>query len=230
MSEGTGMVLEGRDIRKSYGQGDTTLEILRGATIGVRRGEVVSVSGPSGSGKSTLLHILGVLDRPDGGRVLIGGRDAWEGSERSRARIRNRSLGFVFQFHHLMEEFTIAENVAMPLLLAGENRRTAMIRAGKLLQQVEMDHRAGHFPSEVSGGERQRTAVARALVREPDVVLADEPTGNLDAVASGRVEKMILELAETRGQAFILATHSRELASRAHRRTFLRGGAVVEEG
>jgi len=230
MSRGDGMVLEGRDIRKSYGQGDTTLEILRGASIGVRQGEVVSVSGPSGSGKSTLLHILGILDRPDGGSVRVGGVDAWKGSERARARLRNRSLGFVFQFHHLLEEFTITENVAMPLLLAGESRRTATERAEELLRQVEMDHRAGHFPSQVSGGERQRTALARALIREPDVVLADEPTGNLDATASGRVEKMILDLAERRGQAFILATHSRELASRAHRRTFLRDGLVVAEG
>ncbi len=229
MSREGGMVLEGEDISKSYGQGDTVLEILKGASIGVRSGEVVSVSGPSGSGKSTLLHILGILDRPDGGTVRIGGTDAWKGSERARARLRNSALGFVFQFHHLLEEFTVVENVAMPLLLAGENRRTAIARAADLLQQVEMDHRAGHFPSQVSGGERQRTAVARALIREPDVVLADEPTGNLDAAASGRVERMILELAGRRGQAFILATHSRELASRAHRRTCLRDGILVEE-
>lgn len=229
MSDGEELVLEARGIRKSYGQGDTTLEILRGASVSVGRGEVVSISGPSGSGKSTLLHILGVLDRPDSGTVLISGRDAWQGSERARARLRNASLGFVFQFHHLLEEFTIAENVAMPLLLAGSPRPKAERRAVELLKQVGMGHRSGHFPSQVSGGERQRTAVARALIRDPEIVLADEPTGNLDSAASARVEGMMLDLAKSRGQAFVLATHSRELSAKAHRRMVLSDGELREE-
>jgi len=229
MSNDSINVLQCNDIKKSYGQGDTTLEILKGISLSVGRGEVVSIAGPSGSGKSTLLHILGILDRPDSGTVLVGGINAWQGSERSRARLRNSSLGFVFQFHHLLEEFTVVENVAMPLMLAGRGRGDSISRAAEILEQVQMDHRAGHFPSQISGGERQRAAVARALVREPDIVLADEPTGNLDAAASGRVEELILDLARMRGQAFVLATHSRELSAKAHRRMLLRDGQLAED-
>ena len=219
-------VLSARNICKSYGSGTSYISILKGAGLEVRSGEVVSIVGPSGSGKSTLLHICGVLDAPDEGTVEIGGVDVWSVSEKRRALIRNRDLGFVFQFHHLLEEFTILENVAMPSLLAGNSRKEALSSSEKLLKEVGLSERLHHFPSQASGGERQRAAVARALILSPSVVLADEPTGNLDAANSAVVENMIMELAEKRGQAFVMATHSMELADRAHRKLLLEEGKL----
>ena len=172
-------VLSCRDVRYSYGKGENGVHVLRGASLDLFPGGLTAVIGPSGSGKSTLLYVLGLLARPDGGTVLIRGRDPWKISEIRRSGLRNRSLGFVFQFHHLLEEFTVAENVAMPCMISGMSRRLSMERAGALLEEVGILHRAGHFPSEVSGGERQRAALARALDMEPSVVLADEPTGHL---------------------------------------------------
>ena len=222
-------VLKAENIWKSYGRDETYLSILRGAELEVSSGEVVSIVGPSGSGKSTFLHVCGILDPPDRGRVLIGDTDAWQAGERQRAEIRNLRLGFVFQFHHLLEEFTLTENVAMPGMLAGMSRRSSLEKALGLLDEVGLSGRGDHFPSQASGGERQRAAVARALIMSPAVVLADEPTGNLDAASSSMVEGLMFQLAETRNQAFVIATHSRELAARAHRRLVLDDGILSRE-
>ncbi|MCK5065703.1 MAG: ABC transporter ATP-binding protein [Candidatus Fermentibacteraceae bacterium] len=221
------IVLSARDIWKSYGTGATFLSILRGACLSIKAGEVVSMVGPSGSGKSTFLHVCGVLDHPDKGIVTVGGTDVWAVNETERARIRNRALGFVFQFHHLLDEFTLLENVAMPSMLAGNSRKDALDAAEQLLDEVGLMGRGEHFPSQASGGERQRAAVARALILSPSVVLADEPTGNLDADNSMLVENLILELAEKRNQAFVIATHNIELADRAHRKLTLEDGILV---
>lgn len=210
-------VLSAVDIWKSYGKGATFLSILRGTCIEISAGEVVSIVGPSGSGKSTFLHVCGVLDPPDRGAISVGGMDVWSVNESRRAKIRNSDLGFIFQFHHLLEEFTLLENVAMPSMLAGNTRKGALDSAALLMEEVGLSGRGQHFPSESSGGERQRAAVARALILSPSVVLADEPTGNLDSASSRIVEDLMLELAERRNQAFIIATHSTDLAGRAHR-------------
>ncbi len=210
-------VLSAVDIWKSYGKGATFLSILRGACIEISAGEVVSIVGPSGSGKSTFLHVCGVLDPPEKGTVSVGCMDVWTVSESRRAKIRNSELGFIFQFHHLLDEFTMLENVAMPSMLAGCSRKDAFDSAAVLLEEVGLSGREQHFPSESSGGERQRAAVARALILSPSVVLADEPTGNLDSANSRIVEDLMFELAARRNQAFIIATHSIELAGRAHR-------------
>jgi lipoprotein-releasing system ATP-binding protein len=219
-------VLSALDIWKSYGNGEDTLSILRGARIEVAPGEVVSIAGPSGSGKSTFLHVCGILDPPDRGTVTVGGVDVWSVSERKRAAIRNADLGFVFQFHHLLDEFTLLENVAMPSMLSGNPRGLSLEMAASLLEEVGLSGRGSHFPSQTSGGERQRAAVARALILSPSVVLADEPTGNLDSASSRKVEDLMLGLAEKRKQAFVIATHSMELAARAHRCLVLDEGVL----
>jgi lipoprotein-releasing system ATP-binding protein len=221
-------VLSARGIWKSFSEGEHSLSILRGAGLDVSAGEVVSITGPSGSGKSTFLHICGILDPPDAGTVEVGGIDAWSVSEGRRAVIRNRSLGFVFQFHHLLEEFTLLENTAMPAMLAGISRRDSLDRARTLLVEVGLEGRASHFPSQTSGGERQRAAVARALILNPAVVLADEPTGNLDKENSMRVEELVFDLSARLSQAFVIATHSHELAARADRCLVLENGVLVE--
>ncbi len=220
-------VLRAEAIWKSYSQGDTYLSILKGIDLSVGRGEVAAIMGPSGSGKSTLLHVIGLLDTPDSGVVTILGEDAWSAGEGRRAVLRNRSIGFVFQFHHLLNEFTILENVAMPAMLAGISRPRSLEMAGQLLEEVDLTARGEHFPSQVSGGERQRAAVARSLVCEPAVILADEPTGNLDAASRSLVEDMLFALAESRNQAFVMVTHSRALADRAHVRYHLTDGCLV---
>jgi len=219
-------VLRAIDIWKSYNEGEESLSILRGASIEVSAGEVVSITGPSGSGKSTFLHVCGVLDPPDRGLVEVAGVDVWNVSESRRARLRNGSLGFVFQFHHLLEEFTLLENAAMPAMLSGISRREALDRARGLLCEVGLESRASHFPSQASGGERQRAAVARALILSPAVVLADEPTGNLDEENGTRVEELVFHLASRLRQAFVIATHSTALAARADRCLVLEAGIL----
>lgn len=223
------VVLSGGDIHYTYERGANALHVLRGASVDLRAGELAAVMGPSGSGKSTLLHVLGLLARPDRGTVLLGGQNPWKMNEARRSRLRNLHLGFVFQFHHLLEEFTVHENVAMPCMISGLSRRRSMEKAEKLLREVGILDRARHFPSQVSGGERQRAALARALVMEPSVVLADEPTGNLDAEATSVVENLMLDLARSRNQAFLIATHSLELAGRCGRILTLDRG-VLRQG
>ena len=219
-------VLEAQDIHCSYGRGETAINVIKGVSLCVNRGEVVAVTGPSGSGKSTLLHALGLLERPDAGKVFVCGLDGWELGGGKRAHLRNRSIGFVFQFHHLLEEFTLLENAAMPCLISGMNRTDSTGKASILLDRVGLSHRLSHLPSRVSGGERQRAALARALVMEPDIVLADEPTGNLDGATSREVEHLIMELASEGGRSFLMATHSIELASAVHRQLFLDSGVL----
>jgi lipoprotein-releasing system ATP-binding protein len=194
-----------------------TLKVLRGIDLTVGAGEMVSLIGPSGVGKSTLLHIIGALDPPSSGQVLIGGRDPYALSEFERARLRNRSLGFVFQFHHLLPEFTALENVAMPLLVGRANPRTALAKARDILGQVGLTDRAEHRPGKLSGGEQQRVAVARALVGSPALVIADEPSGNLDESTATLLHELLYNLKEGAQRAFLIATHNPDLARRSDR-------------
>jgi lipoprotein-releasing system ATP-binding protein len=222
----TAAVLKALGIRKTFRETGEELAILRSASLEVRAGEVVALLGVSGSGKSTLLQILGTLDRPDGGSLEIGGEDALALSDTQLSRLRNRHLGFVFQFHHLLPDFSALENVAFPLLIDGQGRKAALSRARELLAEVGLSGRGEHRPNELSGGERQRVALARALCTRPSVVLADEPTGNLDPASAHRMYELLEDLATRHGQAFVIATHDMELAARSHSRFRLVEGAL----
>jgi lipoprotein-releasing system ATP-binding protein len=211
-------VLEGSALRKVYYEEDgSELRILDGVEIQVLAGEAIAVIGASGAGKSTLLHLLGLLDRPTSGAVLLEGQNVSDLSARQLAAVRNGRIGFVFQFHHLLREFTALENVMMPMLIAGTPRRDAKQRAAELLGQVGLTARATHKSSELSGGEQQRVAVARALANRPAVLLADEPSGNLDTHTSAQLHDLFFRLREEHGVALVLATHNRELAARTDR-------------
>jgi lipoprotein-releasing system ATP-binding protein len=221
-------VLQAEQLRRIYHEEDGgELTILDGVEIAVARGEIVAVVGASGSGKSTLLHLLGCLDRPSSGRVLVEGRDVAGLSGRELASLRNERIGFVFQFHHLLREFTALENVMLPSLIAGTGRRPAEQRARLLLDQVGLGSRASHRPSELSGGEQQRVAVARALSNEPVVVLADEPSGNLDTHTADHLHDLFFELREQHDVALVIATHNVELAERADRVLQLKDGLLT---
>ena len=210
--------LEAIGLRRSYeGVAGTPLEVLKGVDLAVGAGEAVAIIGASGSGKSTLLHLLGALDRPTAGVVRIGGEDVSRMDDDALAALRNQRIGFVFQFHHLLREFTALENVMMPALIAGTPMKEAKRRAGALLESVGLQDRLTHQPPELSGGEQQRVAVARALVNEPLVVLADEPTGNLDERTSEDVHELMFGLRGRHQLALVVVTHNRELASRADR-------------
>ena len=221
-------ILESHGLRKVYRGGDgNPIEVLSGVDLTVSRGEFVAIVGASGSGKSTLLHLLGALDRPSGGTVLLAGQAYQDESEERLAAVRNRKLGFVFQFHHLLREFTALENVMMPLLIAGESDGKARSRAEELLAAVGLAGRMSHRPSQLSGGEQQRTAVARALVADPLVILADEPSGNLDNANSERLHQLFAHLSREFETALIVVTHNRSLAGRADRVLSLDGGRLV---
>jgi len=222
-------VLEAVDLVKEYTGGDgATLRILDGASLTILRGEMVAIIGESGAGKSTLLHILGALDKPSSGEIFIAGQAVHTGSESSLAEVRNRSIGFVFQFHHLLREFTALENVMMPLLIAGNAPSAVRGRARELLDTVGLSSRADHLPSALSGGEQQRVAVARALAPNPALLLADEPSGNLDRGNAERLHELFATLASSHGVGVVVVTHNRALASRASRVLLLDGGRVVE--
>ena len=225
------MILEARDVVKSYrdrgGDGDT-LHILNGVTLSVARGEMVAVVGASGAGKSTLLHVLGALDRPTRGTVTIAGESVEGRTDEELATLRNRKVGFVFQFHHLLREFSALENVAMPLRIAGMRDREAEGRAAELLARVGLSARLRHRPSELSGGEQQRTAVARALAADPAVLLADEPSGNLDHMNAERLHGLFSELARDLELAMVVVTHNRSLAARADRALLLEDGRLID--
>jgi len=220
-------ILEGRGLSKVYREEDgSELTILHGVEIAVVPGEAIAVVGASGAGKSTLLHLLGCLDRPTAGEVLLDGRHAAVLPERDLAAERNRRLGFVFQFHHLLREFTALENVMMPMLIAGVGRREAGERARSLLTEVGLGARTTHKPGELSGGEQQRVAVARALANRPGVVLADEPSGNLDTHTAAQLHDLFFQLRDEHGVALVVATHNRELAARADRILEVRDGRL----
>jgi len=222
-------VLEAIDVVKEYTSGDgSRLRILDGASLTIHRGEMVAIIGESGAGKSTLLHILGALDLPSSGSVRIDGRAVHSGSEEELAQVRNRSIGFVFQFHHLLREFSALENVMMPLLIAGKSPSSVRERAMTLLESVGLSSRADHLPSALSGGEQQRVAVARALAPEPALLLADEPSGNLDRGNAVRLHELFATLASEHGVGVVVVTHNRALAARANRVLLLDGGRVVE--
>ena len=229
MSSETAPALETRGLRKSFMGGDGhELTVLAGVELRVAAGEAVAVIGSSGAGKSTLLHLLGALDRPTSGEVLIGGRDVSGMDGEALARIRNETVGLVFQFHHLLREFTALENVMMPCLISGQDRRTSADRARALLAAVGLEERLEHRPAQLSGGEQQRVAVARALSNEPLVLLADEPSGNLDSQTSEELHDLLFGLRGERGLAMVLVTHNRELAERTDRILELRGGTLSE--
>lgn len=220
-------LLMARTVRKVFRSGDgQPLEILRGVDLEVRRGEVVAVVGASGAGKSTLLHLLGALDRPTGGDIWLQGSRYADLGPAELAELRNRKLGFVFQFHHLLREFSALENVMMPLRIAGASPARARSRAEELLSLVGLAGRMAHRPAELSGGEQQRCAVARALVHDPSLVLADEPSGNLDHANAERLHEMFFRLAREYETALVVVTHNRQLAGRADRVLWLEEGRV----
>lgn len=218
-------LMEVRDIYKSFGR----LEILRGISLQLHRGEILAIVGASGAGKTTLLQVIGTLDAPDRGEVIIGGERLSALSGDRRAAFRNRHLGFVFQSHQLMPEFTAVENVAIPAMISGKSRREAMAEAGELLRRLSLGDRLDHRPAELSGGEKQRVAVARAIINNPEIVLADEPTGALDSVRKRELLELFLRLREEEGLSFIVVTHDRETAEIADRSLLLSDGRIVSE-
>ncbi|MBN9511106.1 MAG: ABC transporter ATP-binding protein [Alphaproteobacteria bacterium] len=219
--------LELRGVGRTFRTGDVALPVLRNADLVVHEGEIVALVAPSGTGKSTLLHLAGLLERPDAGRVLVLGRDSGALSDPDRTAIRRDSIGFVYQFHHLLGEFTALENVVLPQMIAGKPRRAAELRALDLLAGFGLAARAKHLPGRLSGGEQQRVAIARALANAPKVLLADEPTGNLDVGTAATVFEAMLHGVRAHGVAALIATHNPELAARMDRTVTLRDGSVV---
>lgn len=212
-----------KEIRKSFG----TLEVLKGIDLLVERGEVVSIVGPSGAGKTTLLQILGTLSRPSSGEIEIDGEAVHALSDRQLSRFRNTKIGFVFQFHHLLPEFTALENVCIPGYIGGRDRREVEKRAAELLEMLGMEHRSSHKPAELSGGEQQRVAIARALINSPAVLLADEPTGNLDTKNREEIHRLFFTLRDTLGQTVVIVTHDGQLAAMSDRKIEMVDGQIV---
>ena len=224
-------VLEASDLSKTYVGGDGgTISVLDGVHLRVERGEMVAIVGASGAGKSTLLHLLGALDRPSRGSVRIAGEDVSGLSDEDLSQLRNSKVGFVFQFHHLLREFSALENVMMPMRISGLDNRIARARAAELVERVGLGRRMTHRPGELSGGEQQRTAVARALAMDPVVLLADEPSGNLDHANSERLHDLLVELSRDLEIAMVVVTHNESLASRAHRVLLLEDGSLIDRG
>ncbi|PHI19221.1 lipoprotein-releasing system ATP-binding protein LolD [Lewinellaceae bacterium SD302] len=216
-------MIQANNIHKSYGQ----LQVLKGVDLHVKPGEVVSIVGKSGAGKSTLLHILGTLDRPDSGELLVKGEAVFSKNDRKLAAFRNREIGFVFQFHHLLPEFNALENVFIPALISGKREAEVKIRAKELLDYLGLSEREDHKPNQLSGGEQQRVAVARALMNEPAIVFADEPSGNLDSASSRDLHELLFKLRDDFQQSFIIVTHNEDLAKMSDRRLEMVDGKLV---
>ena len=216
------------NLERRFYQGGVELPILRGASLTLLAGEIIALTGPSGAGKSTLLHIAGLLERPDAGEVIVGGRNCGQLNDMDRTEMRRSELGFVYQFHHLLPEFTALENIVLPQMIAGVPKKPARDRAMTLLGLVGLAERAKHRPAELSGGEQQRIAIARALANEPRVLLADEPTGNLDEQTADRVFDFLQQAVQSSGVAALIATHNIDLASRMDRRVRLHEGVLVD--
>jgi lipoprotein-releasing system ATP-binding protein len=221
-----GSVLRLKDVRRSFKQGAGKLEVLRGVSLGVKPGELVALVGPSGCGKSTLLHIAGLLEQADSGEIWIGGKNGAVLPDDQRSALRRDSMGFVYQYHHLLREFSALENIVVPQMIAGRSRSEAKARAEELLGLVGLAKRATHRPAELSGGEQQRVAIARALANKPQLLLADEPTGNLDEHTADEVFGVLLRLVRDAGLAALIATHNTALAARMDRRLTLHEGVV----
>ena len=217
-------MIEIRNIKKSFG----SLEVLKGIDLDIEKGKIVSIVGPSGAGKTTLLQIMGTLDKADSGSVIIDGIDVSKLSDAKRSAFRNKHMGFVFQFHQLLPEFTALENVMMPALIGGTSRKEAKRRAEELLAFMGLSDRASHKPNELSGGEKQRVAVARALVNKPDVVFADEPSGSLDTQNKQELHRLFFDLRDQMGQTFVIVTHDEQLADLADRKISMKDGQIVE--
>lgn len=218
------MILEATNIHKRYG----TLDVLKGVSLQVKKGEIVSLVGPSGAGKSTLLHIIGTLDRPNSGDLKIEGKDVFKQSDKALAAFRNKSIGFIFQFHHLLPEFTAVENICIPAYIHGESKSKAETRAKELLEMLKLGHRINHKPTELSGGEQQRVAVARALMNNPALIMADEPSGNLDTNNARDLHNLFFELRDKLNQTFIIVTHNEELAGMADRKVHMKDGRIAD--
>ena len=218
-------LLQAINIRKSY----QSLEVLKGIDLTIKRSEIVSIVGSSGAGKSTLLHILGTLDNPDQGEIMFDGESVSSLGRNSLARFRNRHIGFIFQFHNLLPEFTALENVCLPAYLAGRTEKEVRVRARELLGMLNMEHRADHKPSEMSGGEQQRISVARSLINSPEVIFADEPSGNLDTKNAQELHQLFFTLRKELQQTFVIVTHNNELADMADRKIVMRDGHIIEE-
>ncbi|MBK6964139.1 MAG: ABC transporter ATP-binding protein [Bacteroidales bacterium] len=217
-------MIKARDITKSY----DSLKVLKGISLDISRGEIVSITGASGAGKSTLLHILSTLDRADGGKVMVDGIDTGNLNDRKLAEFRNKKIGFVFQFHHLLPEFTALENVCIPAFIARTGKKDAENRAKQLLDFLNLGDRASHKPSELSGGEQQRVAVARALVNQPAVLMADEPSGNLDSANARQLHQLFFDLRKQFHQTIVIVTHNEELAEMADRRLVMKDGLLTD--
>jgi lipoprotein-releasing system ATP-binding protein len=221
------MLIKATNIHRKFSIGrNDYLNVLKGISIEISQAEVIAIVGPSGAGKSTLLHILGLLDRPSEGELLFEGENVFTLKDETLAQIRNRKIGFIFQFHHLLPEFSALENVMMPALIAGKSIRSVQDRARQLLTDVGVEHRAEHKPNELSGGEQQRVAVARALMNEPSLILADEPSGNLDSENALALHRMIFDLRKKYQQTFVIVTHNKELADMADREITVVDGLV----
>ncbi|RMF70290.1 MAG: ABC transporter ATP-binding protein [Calditrichaeota bacterium] len=224
-----GRILVAEDLHKTYVSGKSRVEVLKGIDFAVDKGQIVAIVGPSGVGKSTLLHILGALDRPTHGTVRIDGTDVFDYDDEELAYFRNHTVGFVFQFHHLLPEFNALENVMMPALIGGRKQEEVTDRAAQLLHEVGLGHRLTHRPGELSGGELQRVAVARALMNNPKLVLADEPSGNLDQAASKALHELLWRLSRRDNRTFVIVTHNRELAEEADKIIELQDGRIKKE-